>query len=136
MRRFLAVAAMVIAAVLVTGVAAQADSAHFVQDQTWDVYTADGVSLHATEAGLGYESAINVELSVQTQCIDSTSTLHQHSVSTQATELVRYGEATYQLSVTGLHESCAPGETLRKATATAIDSTNGISQVVGEAQYH
>src|ERR1051326_7518790 len=78
---------------------AQAGSADFVQPQ--DEYGADSVSLHAVEAGLGDESAISVQLSVQTRCTDSMSVSHQHSVSARATEPVRYGKADYRLTEVG-----------------------------------
>jgi hypothetical protein len=133
MRRFMLVAALVLATAALAVPAAWAGSPHFVNNAFTITRSDDTLTVSGKEAGLGDEAQINVVLTATALCINGggnhPKAVNKESVSAEGTFPVQNGKAEWTLSVTATFSpSCSPPMTVAFTDVTVTDTTNGLTK--------
>ena len=112
--------------------AANAGSAHFINNAFTISRSDDTLSVSGKEAGLGDEAQIHVVLSATALCINGGSNhpkaVNKASVNAAGDFPVQNGKAEFTLSVTAVFQPpCSPPMTVQFTAATLTDQTNNLS---------
>lgn len=134
MRRFLVLALLALAAVVVAVPAAWAGSPHFVSVTA--TRTDNSLTVSGKEAGLGNETQVHIVVTATAECINPgghhPKAVNKESVSEEGDFPVQNGKANFSLTLTASFQpECSPPMTVRFTDVTVADTTHGISRNLG-----
>lgn len=134
MRRFLVLALLALAAVVVAVPAAWAGSPHFVSVNA--TRTDNSLTVSGKEAGLGNETQVHIVVTATAECINPgghhPKAVNKESVSEEGDFPVQNGKANFSLTLTASFQpECSPPMTVRFTDVTVADTTHGISRNLG-----
>lgn len=134
MRRFLVLALLVLAAVVVAVPAAWAGSPHFVSVTA--TRADNSLTVSGKEAGLGNETQVHIVVTATAECINPgghhPKAVNKESVSEEGDFPVQNGKANFSLTLTASFQpECSPPMTVRFTDVRVADTTHGISTDLG-----
>ncbi len=132
MKRFLAPAVLIVAAVALVVPVAWAGSPHFVDDTVTAARTGDSLTVSGKEAGLGDEAQVNIQVTATALCINPggnhPKAVNKEDVAAEGTFPVQNGKANFSLTLTATFQpECSPPMTVEFTDVTVTDLTNDIS---------
>jgi hypothetical protein len=134
MRRFLVLAVIALATVVVAVPVAWAGSPHFVSVTA--TRTANSLTVEGKEAGLGNETQVHIEVTATAECINPgdhhPKAANKESVAAEGDFPVQNGKAIFSLTLTASFKpECSPPMTVRFSNVVVADTEHGISKNLG-----